>query len=109
MTVQPSTPGASDRSEETRARGPHGATKTHLAGRPLVLARVAWAALAGLLLGLYALLLPPYWTHLRTVCGNAACAVVQPSPASARTLQQLGVSVADYATWTFLVAIASTL
>jgi hypothetical protein len=91
---------------------PGGASSTHLAGRLLILARVAWGVLACALLGLYAVLLPAYWTQLHTVCADATgsgCAVVQPTPASASALLQVGVSVAQYAAWTFGVALASTL
>jgi hypothetical protein len=100
---QPRPPRISVNREATIAPG------TRLSGRQLVLARVAWGTLASLLVGLFALLLPAYWTQLRTVCAGATCAVVQPSPASAQALHQLGLSVAEYATWTFAITIASTL
>lgn len=87
---------------------PTDAHGTRLSGRWLVRARVSWGILAGLMLALYVALLPDYWAQLRTVCVAAPCAVVQPTPASAHTLHQLGLTVAAYASWTFAITIASS-
>lgn len=82
----------------------------HLSGRTLLLARVLWGAAAAILVGIYVFLLPACWAQLQTVCRGAHCALVQPSPASARTLHQmLGLSVGGYAALTFSLILLTSL
>jgi hypothetical protein len=83
---------------------------TRLAGRRLLIARGIWAVVVAALVGVYLLLLPACVAQLRTVCGRAPCALVQPSPASAQTLQTMGFSVDAYAALTIsLIIISSTI
>jgi hypothetical protein len=106
MVAQPSPPAPA------AARGTASAPSDHttgLSGRRLLAARVAWTALAGLLVGLYALLLPAYWAQLRTVCSGLSCAQEQPSPAGAAALRALGLSVAGYAGLALAATLLSTL
>jgi hypothetical protein len=62
-----------------------------------MLARVAWVSLLSLLLGFFVILLPSYFALLQSICTNSACALLQPTPQSVQALQQLGLSVANYA------------
>jgi hypothetical protein len=73
-----------------------------------MLARVAWVSLVLLLLGCFVILLPSYFTLLQSICTNAACALLQPTPQSVQALQQLGLSVANYAVLN-LVLISATM
>ena len=82
----------------------------HLSGRTLLLARVGWAVAAVVPVGLGAFLfLPACLAQLRTVCRGTHCGLVQPSPASAGTLQLLGISVGSYAAVTFALIVLSSL
>jgi hypothetical protein len=49
------------------------------------------------LVSTYGLLLPACLAQLQTVCSGTRCALVQPSPAGAHALQQVGVSLGAYA------------
>ena len=73
-----------------------------------MLATVAWVSLVLLLLGCFVILLPSYFTLLQSICTNAACALLQPTPQSVQALQQLGLSVANYAVLN-LVLISATM
>jgi hypothetical protein len=73
-----------------------------------MLARVAWVSLVLLLLGCFVILLPSYFTLLQSICTNAACALLQPTPQSVQALQQLGLSVANFAVLN-LVLISATM
>src|SRR5947209_876621 len=78
-----------------------GETDTRLHGRWLVLARVVWAILIILTLGIFAVCLPIYFSILQTICTDAtstACADKQLPPGAAQTLQHLGISLGLYAT-----------
>src|SRR5215831_13987529 len=75
-------------------------SNAHLRGRRLVVARAGWAAAAGILVGLYILLLPACLLQLQTVCSGPSCALVQPSPTSEQMLQKLGFTVGGYAALT---------
>jgi hypothetical protein len=81
---------------------------THLSGRRLILARVAWAAGAVALVGLYLLLLPPCLVQLQTVCSGTRCALVQPTPDGVRALRLLGLSVGSYAALTVALIVLSS-
>jgi hypothetical protein len=71
---------------------------THLHGRRLVVVRVVWVSLLILTLGVFAACLPIYFSLLQTTCTGAACTDKQLTPATAQTLQQLGISLGLYAT-----------
>ena len=86
----------------------HPEADTRLHGRWLIGVKVVWGAWAMLTVGLYVAILPAYLTQLQTICTENGCASVQPTPASALAFQHLGISVGDYAAFTFLLTIAST-
>jgi hypothetical protein len=71
---------------------------THLHGRRLVVVRVVWVGLLMLILGVFAACLPIYFSLLQTTCTGAACTDKQLTPATALTLQHLGISLGLYAT-----------
>jgi hypothetical protein len=89
--------------------GPPHAPDTRVRGRRLVIARTGWAAAAGILVVLYILLLPACLLQLQTVCSGPSCALVQPSPTSARILQQLDLTVGGYAALTVSLLVLSSL
>ena len=73
------------------------AVNTLLTGRWLILARVVWAILIMITLGIFLVCLPDYFSIFQTICTGAACANGQLSPGAAQTLQQLGISLGQYA------------
>ena len=93
-------------SEAKRSPDRSGAPDTRLSGRRLILARVAWIAAVTLLIALFIVMLPAYYTLLQTVCTGATCAIWQPTPGSALAIQKLGFSVGAYATFTLVLTIA---
>jgi hypothetical protein len=76
---------------------PPNATNTRLQRNWRIPVRVAWVSLVILLLGLFVILLPSYFALLQSICTTSACALLQPTPQSVQALQQLGLSVANYA------------
>jgi hypothetical protein len=58
-------------------------------------------------MALFLAMLPAYYTLLQTVCTGATCALVQPTPGSALTIQKLGLSIGAYATIPLALTIAS--
>lgn len=70
---------------------------TRLQGRRLFMARVTWAILVTLTLGLFAAMLPAYFAQLQVICTGPACALGQPSLEAVRTLQVYGLTVGNYA------------
>ena len=70
---------------------------TRLQGRLLIVARVTWAVLVVLVLGLFGAMLPSYFAQLQVVCTGTACLLGQPSLEGARALQAHGISLATYA------------
>jgi hypothetical protein len=84
----------------------HGEAGTRLFGRRLILARVIWVAVVTLIVALFIVMLPAYYTQLQTVCTGATCAILQPTPDSAQAIQKLGLSVGNYATFTLALTIA---
>ncbi len=78
---------------------------TRLRGRPLVLARRAWAIAALLVGGLFVASLPPYYDQLRTICIEGACANQRLTPERGQALQNAGVSVDFYAAYVITLAI----
>src|SRR6266568_154373 len=90
----------------TRRSNRSGAPNTRLRGRRLILARVAWVTVASLIVALFLVRLPAYYTTLQTVCPGAVCGYVQPTLDSAQALQKLGLSVSAYAAFTLALEIA---
>jgi hypothetical protein len=93
-------------SKATRRSHRSGEPRTRIRGRWLILARVAWVAVVTLIVALFLVRLPAYYTALQTVCTGAVCGYAQPTPDSAQTLQKLGLSVSAYATFTLALDIA---
>src|SRR5260221_5758379 len=82
---------------------------TRLSGSRLILARVTWVAVVTLIVALFLVMLPAYYTFLHTVCPGATCGPTQPTPDSAQGIQKLGLSLGAYATFTLALTIASEL
>jgi hypothetical protein len=82
---------------------------TRLSGSRLILARVLWVAVVTLIVALFIVMLPAYYTQLQTVCTGATCAILQPTLDSAHAIQKLGLSVGNYATFTLALTIVSAL
>ncbi len=68
-------------------------------GRWLIVARMAWMALALVTTGLFAAALPARYEQLRVVSPHAAVTAGQLTPAAASALVQLGLSVNFYAAY----------
>lgn len=93
-------------SQVTRSSDRSGAPNTHLHGRRLILARVAWVVAVSMVLALFLATLPAYYTLLQTVCTGALCGAVQPTPDSAQAMQKLGLSIGAYATFILVLTLA---
>ncbi len=85
------------------------AANTRLSGSRLILARVTWIAVVTLIVALFLVMLPAYYTFLQTVCTGATCGPTQPTPDSAQGIQKLGLSLGAYATFTLALTLASEL
>ncbi len=70
---------------------------TRLQGRRLLMARVMWAILVMLTLGLFAAMLPAYFAQLQAICTGSECALGQPSFDAVRTLSAHGLTLGNYA------------
>src|SRR5215469_10787230 len=93
----------------TRRSGRLGAPNTRLRGRVLILARFAWLTMVSLIVALFLVRLPAYYTALQTVCSDFACGYVQPTLDTAQALEKLGLSVGAYAAFTLALEIALAL
>jgi hypothetical protein len=82
---------------------------TQLSGRWLLLVRVVWMILVMLTLASFVVLLPSFYAQLQSVCTNPMCALVQPTPESVHAMQQLGLSVSSYATFTLMLTLFTAL
>lgn len=69
---------------------------TRLHGRWLLLARVAWVAMAGLTLGIFVASIVVALAQVQTLCQTAACGTERLTPDQLRVLQQLGVPPSAY-------------
>jgi hypothetical protein len=98
----PNTPTATAESQKS-----YRVADTRLYGRRLVLARVAWVTGVTLIVALFLVMLPAYYTLLQTVCTGATCAIWQPTPGTALAMQRLGLSVGTYATLNLALTLAS--
>jgi hypothetical protein len=81
-------------------------TDTRLSGRRLVLARLMALSLSGLSVGLLVASIPSYFAFLHLLCTGtaAACGVSgQLAPGDALGLQELGLSIDFFATYTIVV------
>lgn len=87
----------------------HHEPDTRLFGRSLLIGRGAWAILVMLALASFIVLLPSYFSQLQTVCSNPTCALVQPTTDSVHAMQQLGLSVSSYATFTLMLTLFTAL
>jgi hypothetical protein len=85
------------------------AAHTRLFGSRLILARVTWVAVVTLIVALFLVMLPAYYTLLQTVCTGATCGPTQPTPDSAQGIQKLGLSLGAYATFTLALTVALAL
>src|SRR6266496_2243294 len=93
--------------EKTLSPSQHAEAGTRLFGRRFILARVVWVAAVTLIVVPFLAMLPAYYTLLQTVCTGTTCAIWQPTPGSALSIQKLGISVSTYATFTLALTLAS--
>jgi hypothetical protein len=87
----------------------HHEPDTRLSGRWLLIGRVTWMILVMLTLASFVVLLPSFYAQLQTVCTHPTCALVQPTPESVHAMQQLGLSVSSYATFTLMLTLFTAL
>ena len=80
---------------------------TRLAGRWLLIGRGTWMSLVLLTLAIFVVLLPSYLAQLQTVCSSPTCALVQPTSESVQAMQQLGLSISSYATFTLTLTLVT--
>ena len=78
---------------------------TRLHGRWLLLARVAWAGVVALIVGVFITSLPVFLVQLQVTCAPATCSFWQLTPAAAQTLQSLGFAPGAYAIYTLTLVI----
>ncbi len=90
---------------ESRER--HYEADTRLSDRWLRIGRGAWVSLVLLTLAIFVVLLPSYFSQLQTVCSSPTCALVQPTPDTVQAMQQLGLSISGYATFTFVLTLVT--
>ena len=83
--------------ESTTPRAERARQNGTLRSHWLLLARCAGVVLTVLLLAFFIANLPVYFAQLQTVCVQAVCAEWQLTPASARGLQNAGLSISLYA------------
>ena len=82
---------------------------TRLTGLRLLTIRAVWTALIVLSLAYFIANLPVYFVQLQTVCIQAVCVQWQLTPVNARTLQDIGLSVNQYAIFTLTLNLFSAL
>src|SRR6266851_4148065 len=83
------------------------AASSRLRGGWLVFVRISWLVLAALALIVFVAGLPPYFEDIQSVCNaySAYCDVGQLHLESAQILQNLGISVGNYAVFTIILTI----
>ncbi len=91
--------------EMTESRERH--SYARVPGRWIMLARGIWIALAVLTLAIFFASLPVYVVLLQTPCAGMACQWQQLTHSQAEMLQGMGLSLADYALFTLVFALAS--
>jgi hypothetical protein len=82
---------------------------TQLSGSWLVLARGICLALFGFSLTVFFADLPGYFAQLHTVCGASVCGLGQLTPASVLALQQVGLTVENFASFSVALSIICVL
>jgi hypothetical protein len=82
---------------------------TVLRGLRLFVARGAWVALAALSVGLFVASVPTAYSRLHTVCEGARCDPASLSPAGAKALEGLGLSLGSYAAYNAALLISVAL
>src|SRR6516165_1460803 len=82
---------------------------TRLRGHWLVLVRFVWGALSVLILVFFFANLPVYFSQLHTICAGSVCAPWQLTTASARALQNAGISVNLYSINNLVLSLFSVL
>src|SRR5215472_413611 len=85
------------------------ALDTRVQGRWLLLARVGWGALVVLTLAIFFASLPMYLAQLQTPCTEFACVYQQLTNSQAKLLEEIGLSIGNYAAFTLAIAFASIL
>jgi hypothetical protein len=90
---------------ESRER--HYEADTRLSGRWLLIGRGAWVSLVLLTLAIFVVLLASYFAQLQTMCSSPTCALVQPTSDTVQAMQQLGLSISGYATFTFVLTLVT--
>ncbi len=83
--------------------------RTLLHGRWLLLARCTCALLTILLLAFFIASIPVYFAQLQTVCVQGICAQWQLTTIHVRALQSVGLSVGQYAIFTLMLNLFSSL
>jgi hypothetical protein len=91
------------RSQESQQKQRETEMPSH--GNIPILVRVVWGALVAFTLVIFVASLPVYYEQLQALC-QANCASGQLSPATAQTLQSIGLSPNDYALFRLILAIA---
>ena len=79
------------------------ASNVHLRGRWLVLARLLWCVIAGLVLGIVIASIPTYFAYLHVLTTSVAPRGTQLTPGGARELHALGLSIDFYAIFTIVI------
>ena len=87
----------------------HEESETRLQGRLLRLAQAAWILVALLSFILFVVSLPAFYTQTQSICTGDDCNGVQASPEQAQALAAHGISLTNYAWYSVLVTILSTL
>jgi signal transduction histidine kinase len=81
-------------------------------GRWLAVARVAWVAVALVVLILFVASVPAYWDQLNTICvdpSGTTCNFPQLNPAKLQALEQLGATIGAYAAYTLTIHAGASL
>jgi signal transduction histidine kinase len=99
-------PRSSDRSLPNRLPGK---ISLRLDGHRLLLARLTWFTVSLLAIIIFVASIPSRWADFQQVCESSVCTDGQLTPATARSLQELGVSVEIYAASNLTLQIMITL
>lgn len=83
--------------------------EAHLQGRLLRVAQVAWILVAVVAFLLFVVSLPPFYTQIQSVCAGSACNGVRISPEQVHALATHGISLTNYAWYSVVVTLLTTL
>src|SRR5215204_2039798 len=75
------------------------ANASHLSGRLLIVARVAWVVIALAAVSLFIVAVPTEFVQLRVPCPTATCPTGQLPPAGLRAVEDLGLSLDSFAAY----------